>query len=1034
MKSGLYEQLINKESRLDLEELSENRVKTKKLIPEEAVEYLSSYVADVVKKRMIESLDKNITTEELVSLTNEYISKISGNRSDNLDIEAYKNNHLLHAVLDNVMENIERPSLSISRSSLFTASKNEPTLDSELKKEIQSSDRIDFLVSFIKWSGVRLIMEELKKATAQNSVKLRVITTTYMGATDVRAIEFLRTLPNVEIKVSYDSQRTRLHAKSYVFYRNTGFNTAYIGSSNLTNAAISSGLEWNLKISSTDQPVVFEKIGITFDRYWNDPDFETYTEDSKGKLIEALKLNKTKGDITSAYFFDIKPFHFQQEILDKLKSEREVHGNYRNLIVAATGTGKTVISAFDYRDYRNSNPNRPNRLLFIAHRSEILKQSLQCYRGVLHDQNFGELFDGNNKPTDIDNLFMTIQSFNSQEFTQKISRDFYDYIVIDEIHHAAAPSYEDLLGYFTPKIYLGLTATPERSDEKEIFSFFDNRLSAEIRLPEAIDRKLLSPFQYFGVTDSVDLSKLKWVHGGYDEKELEQIFVKDSLSSKTRAGLVLESIRKYLGDIDQVKGLGFCVSIAHTIYMSEFFNFYGIPSIALSSESSDEVRREAIQKLISGSVKFIFVVDLYNEGIDIPQLNTVLFLRPTQSLTVFLQQLGRGLRLHEGKDYLTVLDFVGQANKNYNFEYKFSSLLKQSNRNTLNQIKHGFVSLPAGCFIELERKAKEYILDNISKALKKRAAIVSKIQSFKYETGFEVSLPKFVEYNHIDLEVIYEQDLFSRLCVEAGIIEDFNEPLEDTLKSTIHGLCSINSRRWIKTLIEVLNPSNPLDIVRFDKEKIQMLRMLQFTIWKSTQKDSTIDQLFKDINDLRSSPTLLNEVITVLYYNQSKIDFVDEHVDLGYNHSLDLHCDYTRDQLLLGLDYKTPRSVMEGVIYLKEKNTSVLFVTLNKDEKSFTELTSYKDYPINSNTFHWQSQHKTTVNSQGGQRLIKQMENQTKILLFVREDTRTKYNNASPYTFFGEADYVEHSGSKPINIVWKLKKAMPPKFLESELL
>lgn len=1034
MKNGLYEQLINKKSRIELENLIDSQVKTKKLLPEEALEYLSAYVAEVVKQKMINSLDSNTTTDDLISDTNKYLSKISDNLSSDLDIEVYKSNHLLHAISKDLTVNIERPSLSISRSSLFTASKNEPSLDSELKREIQSSDRIDFLVSFIKWSGIRLIMDELSKATIQNSVKLRVITTTYMGATDVKAIEFLRILPNVEVKISYDSQRTRLHAKSYIFYRNTGFNTAYIGSSNLTNAAISSGLEWNLKITSKDQASVFEKIGFTFDRYWNDPDFEIYTEESKSRLIDALNSSKIRGEINTQYFFDIKPFHFQQEILEKLKSEREVHQNFRNLVVAATGTGKTVISAFDYRNYRNENPNKPNRLLFVAHRSEILMQSLYCYRGVLHDQNFGELFNGSNKPSEIDYLFMTIQSFNSQDFTQKVPRDYYDYIVIDEIHHAAAPSYKDLLGYFTPKVYLGLTATPERSDEKEIFSFFNNRLSAEIRLPEAIDRKLLSPFQYFGVTDNVDLSKLTWVRGGYDEKELEQLYVKDNHSSTIRAGLILDSVNKYLTDIEQVKGLGFCVSIAHSIFMSDFFNLYGIPSISLSSVSSDEVRRDAIYKLDNGVIKFIFVVDLYNEGIDIPQLNTVLFLRPTQSLTVFLQQLGRGLRLYEGKEYLTVLDFVGQANKNYNFEYKFRSLLKQSNRNTLNQIKHGFVSLPAGCFIELEKKAKEYILDNITKALKKRASIISKIQSFQIETGNELSLPRFVEYNHINLESIYKEDLFSRLCVEAGIKIDFNEPLEGILKNTIHGLCSINSRRWLQSLLDLLNPQKPLSMGDSNQNVIQMLRMLQFTIWQNTKKDSTVLELFRDINQLKSCPVLLDEVITVLNYNLSKIDFVDEQVELGYSHSLDLHCNYSRDQALVGLDYMSPRSVMEGIKYIKDKNTDVLFVTLNKDEKSFTELTLYDDYPIDSLTFHWQSQHKNADFTEVGQRLINHKSRGSKVILFVREDINTEYGSTSPYTFFGEAEYLSHNGSKPINIVWKLKKPMPPKFLENELL
>ena len=338
-----------------------------------------------------------------------------------------------------------------------------------------------------------------------------------------------------------------------------------------------------------------------------------------------------------------------------------------HLVVAATGTGKTVISALDYKRFRKQNPDKPCRLLFVAHREEILKQSMYTFRAVLKDANFGEMFVGSYKPESIDNLFISIQTFNSQSFTEKTTRDFYDYVIVDEFHHAAAPTYQKLLSYYNPQILLGLTATPERMDGKSILPYFNNRIAAEIRLPEAIDRKLLCPFQYFGVTDTVDLDHLKWAAGGYDKGELSRVYTLSGMTANRRADLVVSSLLKYVTDIDDVKGLGFCVTVEHAEFMSNYFNARGIPSMFLTGHSPDEERKEAKARLVKGEVRFIFVVDIYNEGVDIPEVNTVLFLRPTESLTVFLQQLGRGLRLSEDKECLTVLDFIGQANKKYNF-------------------------------------------------------------------------------------------------------------------------------------------------------------------------------------------------------------------------------------------------------------------------------------------------------------------------------------------------------------------------------
>ena len=1039
---GLYEQVINNQLTSELTEIPEARKTVAPIDKAEASKVLAQYLADVVQKGLDNVLDNGGDISAQVELTNQIVALIQSTTKEadfaalGVDQRAEQLLALLREAdprlaVGKTAADLSRPESSIAQSSLFTGATHEPQLYSELKKEIASADRIDMLVSFIKWSGLRLLMDELQEFT-QNGGKLRIITTSYMGATDVKAIEELRKLPNTQVKVSYNTKATRLHAKAYIFYRNTGFTTAYVGSSNLSNAALTSGLEWNTKVTKRDLPETIDKITATFEYYWNDREFEYYDEGQKERLARALKAEKYfDTNNAEVYTMDITPYSYQQEILDKLEAERKVRGYTRNLVVAATGTGKTVISALDYKRFRKQNPDKPCRLLFVAHREEILKQSLYTFRAVLKDANFGEMFVGSYKPESIDNLFISIQTFNSQDFTTKTSPEFYDYIIVDEFHHAAAPTYQKLLAYYQPCILLGLTATPERMDGKSVLPYFNNRIAAEIRLPEAIDRKLLCPFQYFGVTDTVDLDTLKWSAGGYDKGELSRVYTLSGAMADRRADHVVSSLLKYVTDIDEVKGLGFCVTVEHAEFMCRYFNDHNIPSIFLTGKSPEEERNTAKQRLVAGEVRFIFVVDIYNEGVDIPEVNTVLFLRPTESLTVFLQQLGRGLRLAEDKECLTVLDFIGQANRKYNFEDKFAALLSHTTRSVTREIKDGFVSVPKGCYIQLEKKAAKYILDNIRASYGNTAGLVSRVASFAEDSGLALTLANFLDYYHLDPRAIYKFSSFSRICARADVIEDFTEPLEDTLAKAFARLAVIDSRRWISFLLDILPRLDNVNFAALTDVEKRMLQMFYITVWGKAADDWNSEDVLDNLYALSDSTTMLGELISLLQYRFEQIDFIDEPVELGFDCPLDLHCTYTRDQLMVAMDFMKPATVREGVKWLPDKQLDVFFVTLNKADKDYSPTTMYNDYSINESLFHWQSQSTTAEDSPTGQRYIHHAERSSKVLLFVREFKSDRVTGgAEAYTYLGTANYVKHEGSRPMNITWRLDRPIPAKFLK----
>ncbi len=1051
---GIYEQLVNQVMDESISEISDNAsVQIEKMDSSVSDVILGQYIGQVVRRVLRSIEDNNNLVEDRVDFCNALLgfmigylnAQMKGNKEIVKQLKNYlinTNGNMLLAVVESRILpkgadlTLVRPTASIAKTSLFTGSSHEPKMEAEIRKEIASCDRIEWLVSFVKWTGLRLVKDALVNFTEMGG-KLRIVTTSYMGATDYKAVEWLSRLPNTEVRITYDTERTRLHAKSYVFWRESGFSTAYIGSSNLSNSAMTSGLEWNVKLSENDSKSILDKIQATFESYWNRPEFKSFDPNIDGELLKKALIRARGNDLglmnsLNVHFFDIKPHYYQQEILDMLEAERTIHGHFRNLVIAATGTGKTVISALDYKKF--SHDYKSSKLLFVAHRKEILSQSLQCFRNILRNSNFGGLLVDGLRPDSFDNVFISIQSFNSLSLVNTLDSNYYDYIVIDEFHHAASDSYETLLNHFKPKVLLGLTATPERADGKDIFKYFDNADSIQLRLTEAIDRKLLSPFHYFGITDNLDFQNVRWQSGKYNLEDLENIMVLNNESAKNRAEQVKHALEEYGHDWPEIIGLGFCVSKLHAKFMSDYFNNSGIPSEYLTSDSASELRESVQQQLVSKKINFVFVVDLYNEGVDIPEVNTVLFLRPTESLTVFLQQLGRGLRLCEGKEALTVIDFVGRQRAEYNFESRFRSLMKQTRRSVTQEIKDGFVHVPKGCAIYLEKIAQTVILEHIQNSVNNKKQILRKIMDWK-RSEEQASLIDFFKHWHVKPLEVYRID--NKKTTLSGLMarEGISEEIESTLAKGYARLACVRSIDWFRFLLEHLPKIklNDFDITNsYSPRQVRWFEMLFYTF--ISREGSTGWTCVQDaFRTWFSIETYFEELLSIIQLTYDQLDLITKPLILSSNDQvLELHGIYTKNQILCAMNYHTIQKCMshrEGVLYLKDQDVDIFFVTLNKSDADYTETTLYDDYAIDEKQFHWQSQSVTTDTSDTGKRYTQQLSRKTKVLMFVRPYNKVD-GFTSLYTCVGFVDYVSHNSSAPINIIWELRESMPAYLLE----
>ena len=1025
---GTYENLITDGLKQEMLNASVEGLVCKEdvLDSAESPHMMVDHLSRIIRNRLS---DENLTAEERASFVNRLIDFLGEDKEEKLVDEK----RMLAAVISQQEEarlkatkrNLARPLTGFRTSNLFTGGQSRVSLSSEIERDIESADSISLIVSFLKLSGVNLIYDHLKRFCSHPGHKLRIITTTYCGVTDAKAVERLASLPNTEIRISYQTEIERLHAKSYIFERNSGFSTAYIGSSNLSKSAQTDGLEWNIRVTNVENPHIIDAALATFDIYWNSHNFEDFRVGGIDKLYRELEKTRTPKIATEVLAkYTILPH--QKQILDKLNAMRE-GGTNRNLIVAATGTGKTVISAFDYQAFKERTDGT-HRLLFIAHRQEILKQSQRTYRSVLQDANFGDIWVGDLRPTNgIDHLFVSVQTFNSkyESIFSKLPKDYYDYIVIDEAHHLKADSYQTVLNHFSPQLLIGLTATPERMDGKSLLPDFCNQISAEIRLPKALDEGLLTPFQYLCISDSTDLTDEDLMDGNhYVATKLT-----DRLCNGERVGLIVDRLRYYLPDENKCRALGFCATKEHAQYMAEEFRKVGLKAACLTSDKNNEERMKMNRQLAKGEINYLFVVDIFNEGVDIPAVDTLLFLRPTESLTIFLQQLGRGLRLYPDKQQLTVFDFVAQLNQKYDFASRFRSLMTRTDKSVAEQVKNGFIFLPRGCTIHMEDKAQEYVLQNIKAAIYNKTRLIKELRTYPQTP----TLSEFIANNGQDVRLIYKGgNCWSSLKREAGCCAYDDDENTKRFTKGIGNLTHVNSAAYLHFIRKVMDPYGAYSCNGQAEETYAV--MLYYSLFGDKISKVGVASIQEALGRLKDYPEFVSEIKELTDYLLSHLDKKTYAVGEKMPLTLEQYGCYTREEVFAIFGRQTADRKMQGsvagVFNIEELNTELLFVTLNKSDKDFSAETMYNDYVVSEYEFHWESQN-TDSHKGKGARFVKQKENGKKFLLFVRENKKDGFGNTCPFICFGLIDYISSKGDKPMKINWQMHHPILPGFLSA---
>ncbi|MGP3990755.1 DUF3427 domain-containing protein [Streptomyces sp. 3N207] len=1021
--AGLYEQLITQQLQARLEKLRKEgwAADEAHVAPGSSPRILARHVSDVIEEKLagLSPLERGIYTNLVLKRLDDVVPPGA--------LLADGPRQLLGLSKGADSSPIPRPSTPMSEATLIT-NRRDVTMGEELQNEIYSADAIDLLCSFIKWPGLYHMRPALRDAK-ERGIPIRILTTTYMGATEPRAINRLVHDFGAEVRINYESSGSHVHAKAWLFHRNTGFHTAYIGSSNISKSALSTGLEWNVRVSPVSAPGVLDTFKDAFAGYWESGAFEPYDPDIDGDRLAAaiqkrkwIPVGKIKEPSES-----ITPQPHQMDMLERLRAEREVHKKPGALLVAPTGTGKTVMAALDYKSLCEKKAEKP-RLLFVAHTKEILEQSLETYRKALGDSTFGELHVGGLQGVERKHLFASIQSFSNASFLESFENGHFDVLVIDEFHHSAANTYKKVIDRFhsEDRLLLGLTATPERHDGENVHDLhFEGRIAAEMRLWEALDSNLLSPFHYYGIADdSAQFEHLRWRGSGYDSKELTQIL----LATDEHARLVFTELYDKIVDPTSMRALGFCVSVEHARFMADYFQQRGINAKALDGSTPPAERESAFAGLRKGTIQALFAVNLFNEGLDIPDVDTLLFLRPTESVTVYLQQFGRGLRRTSDKEFLTVLDFVGRHGRNYDFEARLAAVTGLHKGRLIKSIENDSYGLPDGCEIILDRKSKELIIRNI-KARLHFPQIVKEVKADKPE-----SLAQYLESSMRDITDIYRNgNSWTKARRDSKLLTEPAPDREDKLLNRMGKLLHVDDPERADAYHSLLS----LDSPRYeDLSPAQQLyaRMLILNLWDGGSRDSGFSSYQEALDHLAHQPFARSEACEILEYSKARIEHPPIRLDPPRDQlPLRVHSTYTRAEALTAIGHTAftgpyPSQSQTGAEWCEGANADVLFVTLVKKEKDFKEDVRYKDYAIDTRHFHWESQRETAPHTKSGMRYQTHKESGSDVFLFVRKYLNDEVG-AAPYTFLGSVEYVSHSGKKPMQIIWKLQHDVPGEIL-----
>lgn len=877
------------------------------------------------------------------------------------------------------------------RPKLLYNNRNNKVINS-IRDEIRDCDEFIISSAFITYSGIVQLLEEFRQLE-KNNVKGKILTTDYLYFTEPKALRKLQEFKNLEIKL-YSQEKEGFHTKGYIFKKDDIYR-GIVGSSNLTMNALAVNKEWNVEFTSLEEGEMLAELKREFNDLWaqaddlNDvlPEYEKIYKDNKNfksirKITDELKEQNIK---------DLTPNIMQEDFIKNLRSLIK-QGENRAILVSATGTGKTYASAFAVKDFK------PKRFLFLVHREQIAKQSIDAYKNIFKDHdNFG-LLSGNSKDYDKNYLFSTIQTMSKDDVYTKYDKNHFDYIIIDEVHKTGALSYQKIFRYFEPKFWLGMTASPERTDGFNIYDLFDNNIAHEIRLQEALEEDLLCPFHYFGITDVE-----------FDTGEIDDDFSDfNLLASDKRVEYLLEKSEFYGYSGDRIKALVFCSRKREAQMLSEEFTKRGHPSVVLTGDDSQEKRLEAIDRLTNddnpNKLEYIFTVDIFNEGVDIPEINQVLLVRPTESPIIFIQQLGRGLRKYKNKEFVVILDFIGHYKNNFMIPIALSGDRSYDKDKIRKYVMEGNKIIPGASSINFDEISKKRIFESIDKTtFSKISLFKEKYNNLKFKIGKIPMLCDFYENGDMDPLLILNHSSFNCYAEFLQKVEkDYNHPFDENqincLKLISKNLAD-GKRPHELLILKCLIYNKSFDVNKIDEllyEKYELknqsksiesaINLLKLDFFTNNEKAKYGITTFFDENYNISNQ--FREFIsqeTFRIHLEDLIDFALLKYENAYhsNSKLKLYEKYSRKDVCRLLNWShDDSSTMYG--YRIKHNTCPIFVTYKKDE-GISKSTQYEDQFINKESFSWMTRSNVKLESKEPQAIIHHAETGLEIHLFVKK-------------------------------------------------